>query len=123
MLAYLNPLRQSSHATFKIKYVFPSVMLSINFSPKDSQFKTKNPNQINDQDFINYVGPIGLEPILFCTKNKRVTSYTIGQNLIRECKFNTKFYLYKHFLKIISNTLRFLKKHMGYNQFVTIVFT
>ena len=64
---------------------------------------------MNDQDFINYVGPIGLEPILFCTKNKRVTNYTIGQNLKRECKFNTKFYLYKHFSKIISNTLRFLK--------------
>ena len=27
------------------------------------------------------VGPLGLEPRLFCTKNRRVASYTMGQNL------------------------------------------
>ena len=27
------------------------------------------------------VGPLGLEPRLFCTKNRRVASYTMGQYL------------------------------------------
>ncbi len=29
------------------------------------------------------VGPLGLEPRLFGTKNQRVTSYTIGQYLVK----------------------------------------
>ncbi len=60
--------------------------------------KQKNPDHTNDQDFKILVGPLGLEPRLFGTKNQRVTSYTIGQNLKRECKFNTKFHLHKQFI-------------------------
>lgn len=37
--------------------------------------KIKNPNLFQDRDF---VGPLGLEPRLFCTKNRRVASYTMG---------------------------------------------
>ena len=32
-----------------------------------------------------FVGLLGLEPRLFCTKNRRVASYTIDQN---DCKSN-----------------------------------
>ena len=33
-----------------------------------------------------YVVPLGLEPRLFCTKNRRVASYTMGQ--FHNCSYN-----------------------------------
>ena len=36
---------------------------------------------MNNQD-LNHVGPLGLEPRLFGTKNQRVASYTMGQFIL-----------------------------------------
>lgn len=40
--------------------------------------ENKNPSLFQGWDSI-FVGPLGLEPRLFCTKNRRVASYTMGQ--------------------------------------------
>lgn len=38
-----------------------------------------------------YVGPLGLEPRLFGTKNQRVASYTMGQCLIEGANLEQSF--------------------------------
>ena len=38
----------------------------------------KKPNLYKKLGF--FVGPLGLEPRLFCTKNRRVASYTMGHH-------------------------------------------
>tara|TARA_R100001369_G_scaffold89964_1_gene128236 strand:+ start:317 stop:565 length:249 start_codon:yes stop_codon:yes gene_type:complete len=50
-------------------------MLRVNFSPVYPLNK-KVPSFLKLETF---VGPLGLEPRLFCTKNRRVASYTMGQ--------------------------------------------
>lgn len=44
---------------------------------------------------VMFVGPLGLEPRLFGTKNRRVASYTMGHSWNNGCKFNTNFGLHK----------------------------
>jgi hypothetical protein len=51
--------------------------LRINFSPFETFIKQKS-QSVYDWDLI-FVGPLGLEPRLFYTKNRRVASYTMGQ--------------------------------------------
>ncbi len=54
---------------------------------------------------IFFVGPLGLEPRLFGTKNQRVTSYTIGQSLkIESANLEQTFISTKKNSKIIEIT-------------------
>jgi len=53
-----------------------------------------------------FVGPLGLEPRLFCTKNRRVASYTMGQFV--SAKLETKFKFESNFSKKTSNYFKFI---------------
>ena len=54
----------------------PSTTLGTGFSPNNIRNKKTQTKQFG---FSIEVGLLGLEPRLFCTKNRRVASYTIGQ--------------------------------------------
>ena len=55
----------------------------------------KNPECVNIQDL--FVGPLGIEPRLFGTKNRRVASYTIGHSDIESANLIQSFILPNNF--------------------------
>ncbi len=63
---------------------------TINFTTSfTTLLKTKPCKTLVLQGFFNFrVGPLGLEPRLFYTKNRRVASYTMGQLWAQSYKEN-----------------------------------
>ena len=64
------------------------------------------------------VDPLGLEPRLFCTKNRRVASYTMGQSYLEKtpievANLRTNFKFLKLYGKIIEALIVILTKN-GY---------
>lgn len=66
--------------------------------------------------FLIEVGPLGLEPRLFCTKNRRVASYTMGQyfnsdaNLEQTLFYTNIFRFFYHLIFLPLIYLYFQKK-------------
>ena len=50
------------------------------------------------------VGPLGLEPRLFCTKNRRVASYTMGQRFIADANLKQSLF-YTNIFKSFFSTI------------------